>query len=229
MNDFNQTLIYENAFDKDQAGWDAEFAEDWSLEGKGICESGDGCLSLRSTMFTVPRDPDGHFNLWLKREFPANVAFEVDFRYTEPGEEGLAILMWQAQGREGQSIFDPSLPERLGEKMEHMHSGAINCYHTSFIARGRHTANLRKNYGFHLLANGPDISQDVAPETWSRIRLQQYNGVITLSFDGNICYEHTDDGSAGGPPHETGGAFGFRQQNNLHRGDYRNFKVYSLE
>ena len=32
--------------------------------------------------------------------------------------------------------------------MSDMHSGAIDCYHTSYIARGRKEANLRKNYDF---------------------------------------------------------------------------------
>jgi hypothetical protein len=222
-----KTLIYENAFSKSQEAWKLEMEREWLLEGRGITEC-NGCLSLRSEHFTVPRDHDGHFNLWLRREFPKNVAFEWDFRYSEPGDQGLAIVMWAARGRSGCDIFDPSLPERKGERMEDMHSGAINCYHTSYIARGRGTANLRKNYGFHMMCNGDDISQSCAPEEWHRVSLSHFNDVVTLSFDGKTSYSHLDDGSVGGPPIRTGGAFGFRQQNNLHRGDYRNFQVYAL-
>ncbi|MDP6777580.1 MAG: DUF1961 family protein [Candidatus Latescibacteria bacterium] len=229
MGDASQTLIYENAFDKSQDEWAAEMAEDWSMEGKGIAECGNGHLSLRSEIFTVPRDKDGHFNFWLKREFPANVAFEWEFCYPEPGEEGLAIIMWAARGRKGTDIFDPSLPPRKGEVMSDMHSGAIDCYHTSYIARGRKEANLRKNYGFHLVASGPDLSTVSQPDEWHTIRLTQMNATITLLFDGRECYRYHDDGTEGGPPIETGGAFGFRQQNNLYRGDYRNFRVYGLE
>jgi len=228
MNEMKQALIYENPFNKSQEDWIGEMREDWLMEGKGIAECDGECLSLRSEIFTVPRDKDGHFNLWLRRDFPANVAFEFEFRYTEPGEEGLAIIMWAAKGRGGESIFDPSLPARRGEEMSDMHSGAIDCYHTSYIARGRKTANLRKNYGFHIMGDGHDISTVSAPEEWHTVRLEHSNNTITLLFDGKESYRILDDGSVGGPPHDTGGSFGFRQQNNLHRGDYRNFKVFSL-
>ncbi|MFC1454376.1 DUF1961 family protein [Verrucomicrobiota bacterium] len=229
MNEVKQTLIYENPFNKSQDEWTAEMSKDWSMEGKGITECGNGYLSLRSEIFTVPRNKDGHLNFWLKRDFPANVAFELEFRYPEPGNEGLAILMWAARGRNGEDIFDPALPPRRGEVMSDMHSGAINCYHTSFIARGRKTANLRKNYGFHLLTDGHDLSTVSKPDEWHVIRLEQYHDTIALLFDGKESYRHHDDGSVGGPPISTGGKFGFRQQNNLCRGEYRNFKVYSLQ
>ncbi len=224
-----QTLIYENLFNQSEDEWLTEMQEEWVLEGKGITRCGDGYLSLRSEIFTVPRDNDGHFNLWLKRDFPANVAFEWDFRYSEPGEEGLAIIIWAAMGRNGEDIFDPALPVRRGEVMSDFHTGALNCYHTSYIARGRKTANLRKNYGFHVLTNGYDLSTVSKPEEWHKIRLEQCNGTIRLLFDGKETYSYTDDRTIGGPVINTGGKFAFRQQNNLHRGDYRNLRVYRLD
>ncbi len=225
-----ETLIYENAFDKNSEEWLAEMREDWVMEGRGIAESGGGCLVLRSENFTVPRDEDGHFNFWLKRDFPAQVAFEWKFRYPEPGNQGLAIIMWAARGRQyGEDIFDPALPARRGEVMSDMHSGAINCYHTSYIARGRKEANLRKNYGFHLVAHGPDLSTVSVAEEWHTVRLEQYQDTIALLFDGKESYRYFDDGTVGGPPIRTGGRFGFRQQNNLCRGEYRDFRVYSLQ
>jgi hypothetical protein len=223
-----ETLLYENKFDKSPEDWAAEMREDWLLEGKGIVECGEGCISMRSEIFTVPRDKDGHFNFWLRREFPENAAFEFEFRYSEPGDQGLAIIMWAARGRGGESIFDPALPPRRGEVMSDMHSGAIDCYHTSYIARGRKTANLRKNHGFHMLGDGPDLSTVSAPDEWHLVRLEHFNDSIALLFDGEESYRIVDDGSAGGEPHR-GGAFGFRQQNNIHRGDYRNFRVFGLE
>jgi hypothetical protein len=225
---FKGTLIYENSFNMNQEDWNREMQKNWVLEGKGIMESGKGHLSMRSEIFTVPRDRDGHFNLWLKKDFPANVAFEWEFRYAEPGE-GLAIIIWAAKGRNGEDIFDPSLPVRRGEVMSDFHTGAVNCYHTSYIARSRKTANLRKNYGFHLLTEGHDLSTVSQPDEWHVIRLEQCGGKIRLLFDGRETYRYTDDGSVGGSPILTGGKFGFRQQNNLYRGDYRNLRVYHLE
>lgn len=228
MPDGTETLIYKNAFDKGQDDWLSEMREDWVMEGKGIAECGSGCLALRSELFTVPRDEDGHFNLWLKRDFPANVAFEWEFRYPEPGDEGLAIIMWAARGRDGEDIFDPALPARRGEVMSDMTSGAINCYHTSYIARGRKEANLRKNHGFHLLTHGHDLSVVSQPDEWHVVRLEHYRNAITLLFDGRESYRYVDDGAVGGPPIDTGGKFGFRQQNNLYRGEYRNFRATAL-
>lgn len=224
-----ETLIYENLFDKSDERWLEELREAWVMEGKGVARGNGRHLSLSSELFTVPRGEDGHFNFWLKRDFPANVAFEWEFRYPQPGSEGLAIIIWAARGRNGEDIFDPALPARRGEVMSDLHSGAINCYHTSYIARGRKTANLRKNHGFHLLASGRDLSCVCKPDEWHVIRLEQFNGEITLLFDGKESYRFLDDGSAGGPPHTTGGKFGFRQQNNLYRGDYRNLRVFSLQ
>jgi len=221
------SLIYENSFDRSQEGWLAEMHADWVIEGKGIAECGGGHLSLRSEIFTEPRHEDGHFNFWLKREFPANVAFEWEFRYPEPGHGGLAIVMWGAKGRNGEDIFDPELPRRRGEVMSDMHSGAINCYHASYIARARKVANLRKNHGFHLVAQGHDLSTVSMPDEWHVVRLEQCDGTIRLIFDGKESFQYTDDGTVGGPPIATGGKFGFRQQNNLYRGDYRNLKVYT--
>ncbi|MDZ4199082.1 MAG: DUF1961 family protein [Kiritimatiellia bacterium] len=223
-----QTLIYENAFNKSQPDWAVEMSEDWVMEGKGIAECGKGYLSLRSEIFTVPRDKDGHFNFWLKRDFPANVAFEWEFRYAEPGDQGLAILIWAALGRNGEDLFDPRLPERRGEVMSDFTMGAIHCYHTSYIARGRKEANLRKNYGFHLLTKGHDLSTVSHPGEWHVIRVEQYHGTLRLLFDGKESYRYVDDGTVGGPRIEAGGKMGFRQQNNLYRGDYRHFRVYSL-
>jgi len=229
MKEPKATLIYENSFAKSAEEWKKEMAEDWVMEGKGIAECGNGYLSLRSEIFTVPRDKDGHFNFWLKRDFPPDVRFEWEFRFPEQGPEGLAIIFWNAKGRNGEDIFDPSLPKRLGEHMEHYHSGAINAYHTSYIARGRGTANLRKNYGFHLLTSGPDLVTPAGPDKWHLIQVEQFKARIRLLVNGETCYDYTDDGSVGGPPIETGGKMSFRQQNNLYRGEYRNFKVFALE
>jgi hypothetical protein len=67
MDDKKESLIYENKFDMSQTDWTAEMNQNWSMEGKGITECGNGYLAMRSEIFTVPRDADGHFNLWLKK------------------------------------------------------------------------------------------------------------------------------------------------------------------
>lgn len=224
-----QVFLYENKFNKSQDEWLKEFKVDWILEGKGITTCNGKYLSLRSEIYTEPRDNDGHFNLWLKHDFPANIAVEWEFCYAKPGNLGLAILIWGAKGRNGEDIFDPSLPKRRGEVMSDFHSGAMNCYHTSYIARTRATANLRKNYGFHLVKEGHDLSTVSNPDEWHLVRVEQYNCCIRLLFDGNESYTWFDDGAIGGMPITTGGKLAFRQQNNLFNGCYRNLKVYELK
>jgi hypothetical protein len=223
-----ETLLYENSFDTSQAEWEAEMREHWVMEGKGITECGNGFLLMRSEIFTVPRHSDGHFHMWLKKDFPANAAYEWEFRCPRHGEQGLAIIIWQALGRNGKDLFDPSIPPRRGEVMSDFHSGDINCYHTSYIARSRKIANLRKNYGFHKLADGPDLSTVSNPDEWHTIRVEQFRGTIRLLFDGHECFLCVDDGSMGGPPIEKGGKMAFRQQNNLYEGHYRGFRVFAL-
>lgn len=220
-------LVYEQSFDLNDEQWQHE-SQNWVMEGKGVSDCGHGFLRLKSTMFTVPRNADGHFNLWLKEDFPADVSIEWEFRYTEPGPRGLAIIIWAAKGRSGEDIFDPALPERRGEVMSDFHSGALNCYHTSYIARGRKTANLRKNYGFHQIDSGPDLSALGKADEWHLINVEQFGGRIKLFINHQIIYDFLDDGQVGGPPIETGGKLAFRQQNNLHEGHYKNLKVYAL-
>ena len=81
----------------------------------------------------------------------------------------------------------------------------------------------------HLIANGTDLVTPGGHDKWHLVQVEQYKARIKLSVNGQVCYEHLDDGSVGGLPIETGGKMSFRQQNNLYRGDYRNFKVFALE
>ena len=90
-------LIYEQSFHLNDEQWQDE-SQNWIMEGKGISDCTDGFLRLKSTIFTVPRDQDGHFNFWLKEDFPADISMEWGFRYTEPGPQGLAIIIWGAWG-----------------------------------------------------------------------------------------------------------------------------------
>ena len=222
------TLIYRNDFSNAGDNAAKELAADWAMEGKGIAACQGGALRLRSTIFTVPRDKDGHFNFWLKRDLPADLAIEWGFRFPPEGEEGLAIIFWGAKGRHGEDIFDPALPPRRGEVMEDYHSGAIDAYHLSFIARGRKSANLRKNYGFHLAASAPDLVTPAGANRWHKLRLSQYKRRIHFTVNGSTCIDWQDDGQTFGPVINTGGKMSFRQQNNLFYGEYRNLSIYAL-
>jgi hypothetical protein len=133
----------------------------------------------------------------------------------------LAIVFFCARGRTGEDIFDPRLAPRDGT-FAHYHSGDLNCYHISYFAGARGTANLRKNHGFHLIQEKPDL---VA--VWRHLQLVRVGPRIRLSVDGQPCIDWVDDGTIGGPS-LGGGKLGFRQMNHLLWGEYANLRVYGL-
>ena len=172
-------LLYENRFD-DPAKWAVERGREWTMEGPGLGEiltEPGGGLRLRSAHFTIERAPDGHWTYWLRREFPADLAVTWDFRFSDRGPEGLAIVFVCARGRNdgkngknGRDIFDEAIAKRDGTFAQYT-NGDIDSYHVSYISIGRGKANVRKNSGFHLVASGPDLVTEAGADTWHKILL----------------------------------------------------------
>jgi hypothetical protein len=184
---------------------------------------------LRSRWFSVERSKveTDHFTFWLNREFPADVAIEWEFRFPpkEQNADGLAILFWGGKGLNGEDVLDPKLARRNGI-FERYYDGDINCFHTSYLAIGRQTANLRKNKGFHLPASGWDLSSKFPALAWHKVRVTQNGPLVELRLNGEVSYAWNDDGKKFGP-RMGGGKLAFRQQNNLLFGEYRNLKVFA--
>ena len=224
-------LLYENTFSKGKEAAEAEAARDWVLEGGGIAQWADGYLRLRAKHYTENRSKieTDHFVYWLKRDFPADVAVEWDFRFPDwkISPNGLAIIFLCAQGVHGEDLFDPKLAKRDGV-FERYHSGDIRCYHLSYFAGRRGSANVRKNPGFHLVASGDDLVARGGPEKWHHLRLTRFGPTLELTVDGQRSIKWNDDGKAFGPLH-AGGHVGLRQQNDLLYGDYANLRVYGLK
>jgi len=224
-------VLYENTFSAPKEQREAEAAKDWVMEGGGIAEWADGRLRLRAKHYTPKRSSieTDHFVYWLKRDFPADIAVEWDFRFPDWGESpnGLAIIFVCARGAKGEDLFDPKLAKRDGVFARY-HSGDIASYHISYFAGKRGKANVRKNSGFHLVVSGDDLVAAGGPEKWHRLALTRFNGALELRVDGKPCLQWTDDGKAYGPVHG-GGKIGLRQQNDLLWGDYTNLRVYGLK
>ena len=224
-------LLYENTFSAAPEQRRAEADKDWVMEGGGTAEWADGRLVLRPKRYTASRSrvETDHFVYWLKRDFPAGVAVEWDFRYPAPDgvPNGLAILFICARGVGGEDLFDPKLAKRKGV-FRRYHSGDINSYHLSYFAGRRGTVNVRKNRGFRQVASGPDLVAKGGADKWHHLRLVRFKGLLQLTVDEQPCIRWTDDGTVGGPPHG-GGKIGLRQQNNLRRGEYANLRVYGLK
>ncbi len=196
----------------------------WVLEGPAVVEYREGWMQMKSQR---PDGPDGHLVHWCPEEFPERFWAEWDFELL--GEQGLCIVFFAARGLGGRDVFDPTLAPRNGIFRQY-HSGDINCYHISYFANtpgsARRVANLRKNSGFYLVANGPvGVTAARAGEVHHAVLVKD-GALIRLAVDGRTIIDYTDDGTRAGPVW-AGGKIGLRQMQ-WTVGRYRNFRVYGL-
>lgn len=204
---------------------EAEDIVGWKMEGPGIASFSDGWMELRSQR---PDGPEGHLVLWCPQDFPADFQAEWDFQVVNP--KGLSIVFFAATGTRGRDLFDPALEQRDGIFQRYI-NGQISSYHISYFSNApdvpRAVANLRKNPGFYLIANGPAGVPRVQPSgTVHRATLRKDGGRIQMAVDGRTVIGYTDDGQRAGPILGTG-KIGFRQmQWTVFR--YRNFRVFKL-
>ena len=217
-------LIYENALSC--AGDLREF----TLEGKALASFPHSRLQLENAE-SAQLGQKANYVLWCKKAFPADMLLEIDFRPLR--EPGLAMLFFSASGRDGRDLFDPSLSPRTGEYVQY-HHGDINAFHLSFFRRKEkdersfHTCNLRKSYGFHLVAQGADPIPDAddADGLYTLSLLKQGRD-IRFAINGlEVLYFH-DDGVQYGPLLQ-GGCIGLRQLAPM-VGEYANLRVYDLK
>lgn len=224
MNLVTTKILYANKLDN------FESVADFRMEGDGAVSFPQGRMRLEST-----RDADegqkANLVYWCPEDFPSNIAIEWDFWPIR--EPGLCIMFFAAQGQDGEDLFDPSLQPRTGEYHLY-HSGDINAYHVSYFRRrwteerAFHTANLRKSYGFHLVAQGADpIPSVLDAQAPYHIRINKYLGNIQFFINDLLIFDWHDDGEQYGPV-LGGGKIGFRQMAPL-IGEYANLKVSALE
>ncbi|KQN97781.1 DUF1961 family protein [Paenibacillus sp. Leaf72] len=203
----------------------------------GFRAEGDAVLSFpqqRLRLASARDETEGqqaNFVLWCPHHFPADVAIAWDFRPI--AEPGLAILFFAAEGRSGEDLFDCALAARNGP-YEQYHHGDINALHLAYFRRRWpeerqfHTCNLRKSYGFHLVAQGADPLPGTADCAESyRMLLVKRGGSIYFSMNELPILEWKDDGVAYGPLLGAG-KIGFRQMAPL-VAEYTNLKVYGEE
>jgi hypothetical protein len=186
---------------------------DFRMEGDGAATFPSGRMRLESTR-SEEEGQKANVVFWCPEDFPPDVA--VSWKFRPLREPGLAILFFAASGMEGRDLFDPSLPVRTGE-YDQYHHGGMNAFHISYFRRmweeerTFHTCNLRKSYGFHLVAQGADPLPDVADmrEAYEMLVVKQGSDV-TFAINGLTLLCWKDDGSSFGPL-LAGGRIGFRQ------------------
>jgi hypothetical protein len=222
-------IVYENPL----AGPDD--VRGWRMEGDGAVSFPMGRMRMEGT-----RDPEqgqkANIVHWCDQPLPDDVSIAWDvYPIREPG---LCILFFAATGREGQDIFDPALARRHGP-YDQYHHGDINALHVSYFRR-KHpaeraftTCNLRKSYGFHLVAQGadpiPSIPDALPPY---RIELIKAGPHVRFSIGQGeqkhlTLFDWTDDGSSYGPV-LGGGRIGFRQMTPM-IAEYANLTVRKVE
>ena len=207
----------------------------WRIEGDGTATFPMGRMRMEGT-----RDPGegqkANIVHWCPEEFPDSISISWDFYPIR--EPGLCILFFAAAGRQGEDLFDPSLADRNGP-YDQYHHGDINALHVSYFRR-KHpqeraftTCNLRKSYGFHLVAQGADPLPSV-PDAQPPYRVEVIKDGPEVLFgigkggdEARLPLLHwTDDGQNTGPA-LGGGKIGFRQMTPM-IGEYANLRVQAI-
>ncbi|MFT5088962.1 MAG: hypothetical protein ACI906_003536 [Candidatus Latescibacterota bacterium] len=220
-------VLYENALAQpaDVSGW--------VIEGDGAVSFPKGKMRQESLR---PREAgqDGNIVHWCPITFPDNISISWDF--LPINEPGLAILFFAALGCHGEDILDGGLAERRG-RYEQYHHGDFNALHVSYFRRNPgenefQSCNLRKSYGFHLVAQGADpIPTATFVVKPYRIRLIKCGPHVDFGMSYNdefisIC-SWEDDGTTQGPTLGEG-KIGFRQMTPL-IAEYSNLVIKKVE
>jgi hypothetical protein len=211
-------LIYAQSMsDKKELG-------EWIMEGPGKIECRQGWMHMHSP------GEEGHHVFWCPEDFPESFLAQWELQNMET-DAGLCIVFFAAEGNKGESIFEPSFPDRNGVFRQYTKSKFFHNYHISYYANGkdnpgRELANLRKNKGFHKVQTGkagiPEKSEDK-----HRITLIKDGSQILMYVDDRKIIDWTDDGRKYGPVW-TSGKIGLRQMKWTHF-RYRDFKVWALK
>ena len=216
-------VIYENLLAT------AQDVKGFRLEGQAKTSFPNGRLRMENAL-DAELGQKSNFVYWCPEELPADISITWDFWPIR--EPGLCILFFAAKGQNGESIFDPALAERVGEYKQY-HHGDINALHVSYFRRrwpeerAFHTCNLRKSYGFHLVAQGADPIPSVEDaDSPYHIHLIKCGGSVTFAINDLEVFRFEDDGQTYGPLLD-GGKIGFRQMAPL-IGEYANLVVRTV-
>jgi hypothetical protein len=168
-----------------------------------------------------------NFVFWFDAVLPASFAASWDFWPVR--EPGLCMVLFAARSRQGGDIFHRGLKTRTGEYAQY-HHGDIDLLHLSYFRRKAaserafHVCNLRKSYGFTLVAEGADPLPSVADASPPyRIELIKSGPVVAFFINRMPVLRWHDDGMSHGRV-LSDGRFAFRQMAPL-VGEYSNFVV----
>lgn len=217
----------------------------WVLESQN-----NGSTAYTTNGNLVMENNGSHMVLWVNRPFPAEG--EVRFGVMPANTSvGLNIIFYatmplrnNSKYANATSIFDLSLPPREGNYPTYHGKGghgSILGYSDSYWRAGdgtkpcdrnpdgNCTANLRKNPGFSMVAQGDDLVLGRAPKNGKafEIVLRRVGAKATITVDGVKSLEWLDDGRMSAP--FEGGYVGLRQMLTTHIGTYTHFDVHGID
>jgi hypothetical protein len=201
----------------------------WLAEGRGGVDIRDGKLRVSPLPFDasgnqIKSEPRSHMVVWNAKVFPGD--FLAEFEMNSNGStSGLTIVFFCAAGKNGEDIFDTSLPVREAD-YKNYHSGAIANYSDAYWSRNNNdeatTNRLRKNPGFALVAQGRSLTTG-ATDVTHRVRILKFGGHIEIEINGRVVIKWDDAGTPLGA-----GRIGFRSMDGVSLITYDNFKVWKI-
>jgi hypothetical protein len=130
-----------------------------------------------------------------------------------------------ATGKNGEDLFDPSLPPRRADYNAY-HSGAIANYTDSYWSRNTEAESvsnrLRKNPGFRQVAEGPSLTTGPT-HVRHRLRVLKVGPHIEVEVNGKVTIRWDDPEKPLGA-----GRIGLRSMEGVTIVSYDNFKVWQV-
>jgi len=201
----------------------------WIVEGSGGVDIRGGKLRVSPLPFDVKGEQiksgeRSHMVVWNATLFPADLLIEFDMS-PSGSTNGLTILFFCAAGKNGEDIFDESLPPRNAD-YKNYHSGAIANYSDAYWSRNTQeeasTNRLRKNPGFALVAEGDSLTLGPTDVT-HHVRVLKSGGHIEIEINGRVVLNWDDPNKPLGA-----GRIGFRSMSGVSMIAYDNLKVWKV-
>jgi hypothetical protein len=204
---------------------------EWIAEGHGGSQVRGGRLWVAPSELgrggrprAVPAGQRSHMVVWNRTVFPADLLFELDMS-PDGSTDGLALVLFCAAGKDGEDIFDLSLPPRRGNYVAY-HSGALANYTDSYWSRNTAEESvsnrLRRNPGFKEVASGPSLTTGPTDVT-HRVRILKVGRHLEVEVNGEVVIRWDDPDS----PHGAG-RIGLRSMAGVTRVAYDNFRVWHV-
>jgi hypothetical protein len=213
---------------------DATILNDWVMEGANTAEIKDGNLILKDNPSTAG------LVFWLKKEIPPDFLLEFTF-CPQKRKDGLAIVFFNAHGKNGQSVFDPTLAPRDGSFSQYRFADLYS-YHVSYWSGSTRSqrknappdtppsSHIRKNINgtSDIMAEGNDLVVAGKEGSFQTIRIYKQGGNILMMVDDVVAITYTDDGKSHGPIFQNSGWVGLRQMTHTIEAKYGRLAVYPL-